>query len=100
MILGLPWIEAHGVVLDLHQRRLLFKENVCTYTGALPASQKVACMSWDEAQAIRPAISPEQLDVQLKPPPIQPESNPKDGPTLPTIILRRPAPNKKSTTNV
>ena len=45
MILGLPWMEAHRVVLDLHQRRLLFKENVCTYTGALPASRKVACMS-------------------------------------------------------
>ena len=27
--------------------------------GALPASRKIACMSWDEAQAIRPAISPE-----------------------------------------
>ena len=45
MILGLPWMEAHGVVLDLHQRRLLFKENVCTHTGALPASRKVAYMS-------------------------------------------------------
>ena len=59
MILGLPWMEAYRVVLDLHQRRLLFKENVCTYTGAQPASRKVACISWDEAQAIRPAISPE-----------------------------------------
>lgn len=48
MILGMPWLEAHGVVADFAARMLLFKPYHCTHAGALPDPAGIPLVLWKQ----------------------------------------------------
>lgn len=76
MILGLPWLERHGVIADFQARTLMFKPGVCTHAGALPKPQGATMLPWGQPL---PSVS-------LPTPPPSPKLD------RPRTILKRPAP--------
>ena len=53
IILGLPWIEKHGVIIDARHRRLMFQAGTCHHPGALPNLSETKLHRWTSRSSLK-----------------------------------------------
>ena len=79
IILGKPWQNAHGVLLDMEHDRLIFKSGKCIHAGAIPfkSTAKSALITTSETSP-KSAPEPSQYRILRRPQPRPSASTIKD----------------------